>query len=845
MYKSISDLPDPVKKLPEAGQKQWMTVFNQAFHEYNGDEKQAFSTAWYSVRNHYSMDSEGNWHMRAAKDEGGDKEKAKEAQKARSEKYGISVRDDGNVTKPSKWSDVPDAEWADPVNYSYPCPTAEQTTAAVRYWGKSENKGKYSEEDQKKISDRLEKFEKKFEIGDDKKGVNDKDEDDAKASLINTEALIKGTEATTEENKGYKWDVQIVKFGEDYNNVYWTPGVVKASKDKFEGAKVFLLSEAQHQASRHPYGKPPDQIVGWVSGVKENDVGLEGNLNILRTARGQSLRDALVDSWDKGNKDLLGLSVDVVGSLEREKINNKQVLAVTAIKKATVDVVYEPAAGGGFLRLVAAKKADEVGKEDLEMFKDLLEKLKEAKPHIYATIKDKAEAGKVTVEDLIKALDSKDEKAQALPADDESVKAAKKILEELRIQSSQITVDNCLKDSGLPKAISDKVRSQFSGKIVTEDEVKASVKLEKDTLEKVLGETIKGAGYVKVVEDDVEKRTKMMDDFFAGKVMSFKAAYVNLTGDREVTGLIKNFDRRIMASLNSSSFGDVLGDSIRRRLLQEYNQSAYNKNWQKICQIIPIQDFRTNHRTRFGGYGNLPIVNQGAPYTALSSPTDEEATYAVSKKGGTEDVTLEMIKNDDVGVIRMIPKKMATSAARTLFEFVFDFLATNPTVYDSKALFHADHNNIATVAFSNTTFVNARIRMMSQTEMNSAKRIGLLPKYVIHPIDLTKTVYDVVAAPRNSDFDPITAEFVRTLQMEQIEVPYWTDTNNWYVSADPSDICGLEIGFLDGKQDPDIVVQDQPFVGSVFTNDKITWKIIHVYGGAITDFRQFDGNIVA
>jgi hypothetical protein len=39
---------------------------------------------------------------------------------------------------------------------------------------------------------------------------------------------------------------------------------------------------------------------------------------------------------------------------------------------------------------------------------------------------------------------------------------------------------------------------------------------------------------------------------------------------------------------------------------------------------------------RFGGYGNLPTVGQGAPYTALTSPTDEEATYAPAKRGGTE-----------------------------------------------------------------------------------------------------------------------------------------------------------------------------------------------------------------
>ncbi len=46
--------------------------------------------------------------------DGGDGGKA--AQKARSARYGIGVKDGGNVTKPSKWSSVPDGQWGDPVN---------------------------------------------------------------------------------------------------------------------------------------------------------------------------------------------------------------------------------------------------------------------------------------------------------------------------------------------------------------------------------------------------------------------------------------------------------------------------------------------------------------------------------------------------------------------------------------------------------------------------------------------------------------------------------------------------------------------------------------------------------
>ena len=78
-------------------------------------------------------------------------------------------------------------------------------------------------------------------------------------------------------------------------------------------------------------------------------------------------------------------------------------------------------------------------------------------------------------------------------------------------------------------------------------------------------------------------------------------------------------------------------------MVKEYGASAYNKDWKKIASVVPRFDFRTNHITRMGGYGDLPIVAEGAAYTATTSPTDEEATYAMVKRGYTEDITWEML----------------------------------------------------------------------------------------------------------------------------------------------------------------------------------------------------------
>ena len=55
----------------------------------------------------------------------------------------------------------------------------------------------------------------------------------------------------------------------------------------------------------------------------------------------------------------------------------------------------------------------------------------------------------------------------------------------------------------------------------------------------------------------------------------------------------------------------------------------------------------------------------------------------------------------------------------------------------------------------------------------------------------------------------------------------------------------IEIAFLNCQETPDLFLQDQPTNGNVFSNDKLTYKIRHIYGGGVLDFRGFTGNIVA
>jgi hypothetical protein len=74
----------------------------------------------------------------------------KQAQVDRSQKYGIGIKQGGNVTKPSEFASIPDDEFADPVNFKYPV-DKDHAQAALGYFNQPDNRVDYSAEEQAKI----------------------------------------------------------------------------------------------------------------------------------------------------------------------------------------------------------------------------------------------------------------------------------------------------------------------------------------------------------------------------------------------------------------------------------------------------------------------------------------------------------------------------------------------------------------------------------------------------------------------------------------------------------------------------------------------------------------------
>jgi len=716
---------------------------------------------------------------------------------------------------------------------------------------------------------------------------------------------------------GRRWDVVIIQEGMSKNRNRYGRKVLQEAAPLYEGAKIYENHDTPEERRAKVYGRKVAETVGFLKNVRPALVRVGGGdavteseataiMALAATAviTKAAIRQEMLEAYEEGNPNLFGFSHDAmcrsVITMDERQVAFYDVTKIESV--ASVDLVTNPAAGGRVLRLVASDTVPNSLTEDGNMLQKMIEAIKAsgnqglvqrlealgATPNedqvlaIYSDALTGAApaAGTTAAAPKTEATTAAPAATTAAPAQAAAPAGARQITEaeftDLVIDGRTQFLEASLAGVALHADVKDRVRKRFTeqmaaGHVPTKEAITQALTEEVAFWGKMAERNIvlPASGMPRIeVGSRRDKVVEAMDAFFGVKadaavrggfrvvenqrLTSFRQLYVDITGDTNVTGQ-KAEATRLTESLDSASFDQLLGDSITRRMVAEYSQGSQAQWRGTIADVVPLSDFRTQRRMRFGGYGNLSTVTQGGAYPSMTSPTDEEATYAAAKRGGTEQLTLEMIANDDVGAIRRIPTKMARAAGQTLYEFVFDHMRTNATIYDSVALAAAGHgNNISTTALSNTQLNILRLAIKNQTDMSNSKRLGLPSRYLFVPSDLEDlafflTMSNTVMPDANIPTTGVglAPNFVKKLNIQAVTVDYWTDTNNYWLTSSIQDTPMIEIGFLGGREEPELFVQDTPNAGSLFSNDVITYKIRHIYGGAVLDYRGFAGGIVA
>jgi hypothetical protein len=315
-------------------------------------------------------------------------------------------------------------------------------------------------------------------------------------------------------------------------------------------------------------------------------------------------------------------------------------------------------------------------------------------------------------------------------------------------------------------------------------------------------------------------------------------AYAQITGDPLVTGAV-NPGASIVREANevtTSVLNNALLNSMTKRLVRDY--AGQPQEWRKCVTIRALKDFKAQDRVRLNDFATLSTVAEGGAYTNLAWDDAKEA-YAPTKRGNLVVVTREAILNDDLDAVRKIPTKLAVAAGITINEFVYGQFTGNPGMADGSTVFddgvQTTHANHSTAALSAAALEAAITAMLKQTN-SAGKRLNVRPRYLLVPPDLLFAALTIV----NSTLIPGSANNdVNVLRgvVEPISVAQFTDPTDWYLVADPAVVEGLEIGFVGGREAPELLLQDHPTQGAVFTNDALTYKIRWEFGGGWVDYR--------
>ncbi len=125
----------------------------------------------------------------------------KAAQESRIKKHQIGVKEGGNVTKPSKYKDVPDDEFGDPVNYRYPL-DEDHIHAALAYWAKPKDREQYSKEEVTKITGRILAAAKKHGVDVDKDKFKFSERSVNMSFLEELKSFLKGKGVNVDDGPG-------------------------------------------------------------------------------------------------------------------------------------------------------------------------------------------------------------------------------------------------------------------------------------------------------------------------------------------------------------------------------------------------------------------------------------------------------------------------------------------------------------------------------------------------------------------------------------------------------------------------------------------------------------------
>lgn len=297
----------------------------------------------------------------------------------------------------------------------------------------------------------------------------------------------------------------------------------------------------------------------------------------------------------------------------------------------------------------------------------------------------------------------------------------------------------------------------------------------------------------------------------------------------------------------TSDFPGVFGSVIDKILEPAYEEEESSWEQWAMEELVPTFD-----QVRFIKVGNVaapPRVLEGAEYEYATFGEKYEVGQAY-KYGLLVALTWEMFINDRINAFTEQAFGFAQSSHALENDLLYALFTGNPTLNeDSTALFHSDHNNLnygsGAAALDEDTLSDMRTGLRLQRGIapkagTNGRRLNLRPNVLLVPAALADAAERLVASVvkvGGTNAEP-NLRFIRELQpVVESRLDDDSSTAHYLIAAKKRFAPAANVLHLRGYARPTV---ERLNTGS--SVDGQTWKLRHVAGVVIRDFRPFQKN---
>jgi hypothetical protein len=547
----------------------------------------------------------------------------------------------------------------------------------------------------------------------------------------------------------------------------------------------------------------------------------------------------------------VGFSADVIFSSEGKKV--KQILRVLS-----VDLVFNPARGGAFLRALNSIQSQKGSNEMPEKTED--------QPSAVAAKTSALEAEVEKERQAMRALMAESTRLEALKVETEKAR-------QMRADMCGYLLESALSSSKLPAPSQAIVRKQFAGKVFETTELQTAIDEARNLVsELTAGLVVQGPGRLHAMFDSNDKLQAAMDDLLGAprdpkskdlqihRPTGIRELYLMLTGDYDLHGGYYP-DRAQFAT--TADFTGLVKNALNKIIVNQWaelGRAGYDW-WTKIATVEHFDNLNSITGVLVGTVGSLPTVAEGGEYTELAVG-DSPETASFVKYGGYIPLSLELIDRDTVARLKAYPIQLANAALRNISALVAAIFSANagagPTMADTGALFNntvvttlGGHANLLTVALTaaqwdvvgTAVFNQPLLLKQAATYYGTGPKMGINPRYLLVPRALMLTAKRILYPDLEYTAQINSQNQLQGNAGDVVVVPDWTDVNDWAVACDPAVLPAIFVGERFGIL-PEVFIAGDSLSPAVFMNDETRLKVRQFIAVWVNDFRPLANNHV-